>query len=363
MHSLQPDYLARLRFDSQHMGTLRALGEYRGKQQLYVAQLPEVLKGLQQVAVVESTESSNRLEGIEVAPSRLKALVLKDAAPKNRSEQEVAGYRDALALIHESGAHMPFAEGTVRQLHGLLYRYMPQPGGAWKATNNDIIERHPDGSTRVRFRPVPAHLTPQAMSELVERYRFALSQHLADPLVLVPLVVLDFLCIHPFADGNGRTARLLTLQLLYHFDCAVGRYISLERIFEDGKQSYYQTLEASSQGWHQGQHDVAPWLGYFWGALLRAYREFEERVGQIEHGRGAKGERVRAEVLRRMQPFSISELEDACPGVSRDMVRLVLRAMKTEGLIVPTGKGRGAKWVRRLDRSSGPAGDDRLNVS
>ena len=348
MQSLQPDYLTSLRFDAQQLGTLRALGEYRGKQQLYVAQSPEVLSGLRQVAVVESTESSNRLEGIEVAPSRLKALVLKDAAPKSRSEQEVAGYRDALALVHESGEHMPFNEGTVQQLHGMLYRYMPQPGGVWKATNNDIVERHPDGGTRIRFRPVPAHLTPMAMAmtDLVGGYRHALDQHLADPLVLVPLVVLDFLCIHPFADGNGRTARLLTLQLLYHFDCAVGRYISLERIFEESKESYYETLEASSQGWHEGRHDIAPWLGYFWGALLRAYKEFEERVGQIEHRRGAKGDRVRAEVLKRTLPFSISELEDACPGVGRDMVRLVLRAMKSEGLIAPTGKGRGAKWVR-----------------
>lgn len=346
MQSLQPDYLTSLRFDAQQLGTLRALGEYRGKQQLYVAQSPEVLSGLRQVAVVESTESSNRLEGIEVAPSRLRALVLKDAAPKSRSEQEVAGYRDALALVHESGEHMPFNEGTVQQLHGMLYRYMPQPGGVWKATNNDIVERHPDGSTRIRFRPVPAHLTPMAMIDLVGRYRHALDQHLADPLVLVPLVVLDFLCIHPFADGNGRTARLLTLQLLYHFDCAVGRYISLERIFEESKESYYETLEASSHGWHEGRHDIAPWLGYFWGALLRAYKEFEERVGRIEHGRGAKGDRVRAEVLKRTLPFSISELEDACPGVSRDMVRLVLRTMKSEGLIAPTGKGRGAKWVR-----------------
>lgn len=346
MHSLQPAYLQSLRFDAQQLGTLRALGEYRGKQRLYVVQSPEVLSGLQQVAVVESTESSNRLEGIEVAPHRLKALVLKDATPKSRSEQEVAGYRDALALIHESGDQMPFSEGTVLQLHSMLYRYMPQPGGVWKATNNDIVERHPDGSTRIRFRPVPAHLTPMAMADLVSGYRQALDLHLADPLVLVPLVVLDFLCIHPFADGNGRTARLLTLQLLYHFDCAVGRYISLERIFEESKESYYETLEASSQGWHEGQHDIAPWLGYFWGALLRAYKEFEERVGQIEHGRGAKGDRVRAEVLKRALPFSISELEDACPGVSRDMVRLVLRAMKAEGLIAPTGKGRGAKWVR-----------------
>ena len=345
MPSLAPEYLSRLRFDAQQIAALRALGEQRGKQQLYMAQSPEVLQSLKSVAVVESAESSNRLEGVVVAAARLKPLVLKNATPQNRSEQEVAGYRDALALIHESGHAMPVNGSVLQQLHTTLYRYMPQPGGQWKATNNDIVERHPDGSTRIRFRPVPAHLTPQAMADWANSYAQALAQNLADPLVIVPLAVLDFLCIHAFPDGNGRVARLLTLQLLTHFDYAVGRYISLERIFEDSKDSYYATLEASSQNWHQGQHNAGPWLDYFWGTLLRAYKEFEDRVGTIERGRGAKGERVRAEVLKRSLPFSISELEQACHGISRDTVRLVLREMKAEGLIAPTGKGRGAKWT------------------
>ena len=351
MHSLLPDYLAQLRFDTLQLATLRALGEYRGKQLLYVAQSPEALSDLRQVAVVESTESSNRLEGVVVAADRLRSLVLKNATPRSRSEQEVAGYRDALGLIHESAEQMPFSEGTILQLHGILYRYMPQAGGRWKATNNDIIERHPDGSSRIRFRPVAAHLTPIAMADMVSGYRMALDQHLADPLVLVPLVILDFLCIHPFPDGNGRMARLLTLQLLYHFDYAVGRFISLERIFEESKESYYQTLEASSQGWHEGTHDITPWLNYFWGALLRAYREFEERVGTIERGYGTKGDRVRAAILKRQRPFSISDIEEACPGISRDTVRMVLRTLKAEGLILPSGKGRGAKWQHTLPQS------------
>jgi Fic family protein len=346
MHSLAPDFLVNLRYDGLQIATMRALGEYRGKQQLYFAQSPEVLSDLRQIAVIESTESSNRLEGVVVPKDRLRSLVVKNATPKSRSEQEVAGYRDVLALIHESADHMPFSEGVVRQLHTMLYRYMPQAGGQWKATNNDIVEKHPDGTVRVRFRPVPAHLTSMAMADLVEMYRAANDRHLADPLVLIPLSVLDFLCIHPFPDGNGRVARLVTLLLLYQCDYAVGRYISLERIFEESKESYYETLEASSQGWHEGQHDVRPWLDYFWGALLRAYREFEERVGTIERGRGAKGDRVRAEVNKRMMPFSISEIEQACPGISRDTVRMVLRAMKAEGLIASTGKGRGAKWVK-----------------
>lgn len=352
MHSLKPTYLAGLRFDTRQLSTLRALGEYGGKQRLYVAQSREALSDLRQIAVIESTESSNRLEGVVVAANRLKSLVLKNATPKSRSEQEVAGYRDALGLIHESAEQMPFSEGIILQLHSILYRYMPQSGGHWKASNNDIIERHPDGTSRIRFRPAAAHLTSMAMTGLVGHYRTALDQHLADPLVLVPLAILDFLCIHPFPDGNGRMARLLTLQLLYHFDYTVGRFISLERIFEESKESYYETLEASSQNWHDAAHDISPWLDYFWGALLRAYKEFEERVGTIERGRGAKGDRVRAEILKRNLPFSISEIEQACPGVSRDMVRLVLRTMKAEGLIAPTGKGRGAKWINFTQQAS-----------
>ena len=346
MHSLSPEFLSGLRYDGLQMATLRSIGEYQGKQQLYFTQSSEVLSDLQQIAVIESTESSNRLEGVVVAKNRLKSLVIKNATPQSRSEQEIAGYRDALALIHESAERMPFSENMILQLHAMLYRYMPQLGGHWKATNNDIIEKHPDGSMRVRFRPVAAHLTPMAMADLVGSYATADNGHLADPLVLVPLCVLDFLCIHPFPDDNGRIARLLTSLLLYRHDYAVGRFISLERIFEESKESYYETLEASSQGWHEAKHDVRPWLNYFWGALLRAYKEFEERVGNIERGRGAKGDRVRNAILKRTMPFSISDIENACPGISRDMVRVILRAMKAEGVIMPMGKGRSAKWQR-----------------
>jgi Fic family protein len=354
LRSLTPDFLSTLRYNGLQVATLRALGEYRGKQQLFVAQSPEILNDLKQLAVIESTESSNRLEGVVVAAARLKSLVIKNADPKSRSEQEIAGYRDALSLIHEAAEGMPISEGVIRQLHGLLYRYLPQDGGEWKATNNDIIERHPDGSSRIRFQPVAAHLTPIAMVDMVAQYRKALDQNLADPLVIVPLVILDFLCIHPFSDGNGRVARLITLLLLYQFDYRVGRFISLERIFEDSKESYYETLEVSSQGWHEGRHDVQPWLDYFWGALLRAYKEFEVRVGTIDKRHGGKSDRVRVEALKRILPFSITELEEACPGVSRDTVRMVLRSLKAEGLIESTGKGRSAKWIKPSGVDSQP---------
>ena len=346
LHSLTLQYLERLRFDAEQAATLRAVGEYRGKQALYYVQAPEVLKGLREIAAIESSESSNRLEGVIIPSKRLKALVKQNTLPKDRSEQEVAGYRDALALIHESARAMRFTPNLILQLHSTLYRFMSSPGGRWKATDNEIIERHPDGTVRVRFKATPAHLTPIAMEQLSAGYAAAIEVVHRDPLIVIPLVILDFLCIHPFTDGNGRVGRLLTLMLLYHFDYEVGRYISIERVYEATKESYYETLEASSQGWHEARHDPYPWLNYFWGVLLRAYREFEERVGEVRSGRGAKAKQVREAVLARRAPFAISDIEAACAGVSRDTVRLVLRVMRKEGMIASTGKGRSAKWLR-----------------
>jgi len=345
VHSLTDDYLARLRFNPEQAATLRAIGEYRGKQELFYRQAPEVLAGLLEVARIESSESSNRLEGVNVPADRIRRLVVHQAQPRNRSEQEVAGYRDALALIHESGRDMAFTPNVLLQLHGMLYRYMPNPGGRWKPTDSDIVEHRPDGTSRVRFRPVAAHLTPTAMDRLTANYAAATQKHDLDSLIVVPLAILDFLCIHPFADGNGRMSRLLTLMLLYHFNYEVGRYISIERVYEETKEGYYEMLETSSQGWHEGQHDPNPWLNYFWGVLLRAYREFEERVGEVRKGRGSKSEQVREAVLAKQALFSISEVEADCPGVSRETVRNVLREMSREGLIASTGKGRSAKWV------------------
>jgi Fic family protein len=346
LHSLTPKYLDRLRFDAQQGATLRAIGEYRGKQELFYRQAPEVLKGLREIAAIESSESSNRLEGVIVPANRLKALMARNATPRDRSEQEVAGYRDALALIHELAREMQFTPNVILQLHSTLYRFMATPGGRWKSTDNEIIEKHPDGTVRVRFKATPAHLTPMAMEDLATGYTAAIETAHRDPLIVVPLTILDFLCIHPFADGNGRVARLLTLMLLYHFDYEVGRYISIERVYEATKESYYETLEASSHRWHDGRHDPYPWLNYFWGVMLHAYREFEERVGAVRSGRGAKAQQVREAVLARTAPFSISDIEAVCAGVSRDTVRLVLRVLKKEGLIASTGKGRSAKWIR-----------------
>lgn len=346
MASLLEEYLKSLSFSQEQMATLHSLGEHRGRQELFIKQSPEALESLKQVAIIESSESSNRLEGIIVPHDRIEALVLKNTTPRNRSEQELAGYRDALALIHESNKYMDFSTNVILQIHSMLYRYMPGQGGRWKMTDNEIVEKNSDGSIkRVRFKATPAVTTPFAMQELAQNYTKAIHAWQQEPLIIIPLAILDFLCVHPFSDGNGRTARLLTLMLLYHFEYQVGKYISLERIFEESKETYYETLEYCSQGWHDNKHDVMPWLNYFWGALIRSYKEFEERVGTLRSGRGAKGDQVVEAIKRRLGPFAISDIESECPGVSRDMIRNVLRKLRDENVILPQGKGRAAKWL------------------
>jgi Fic family protein len=347
MHSLTPDYLSRIVLTPEQGSTLNKIGEYKGKQDLFAHQTPEALNVLRKVAVVESSECSNRLEGITAPHKRIEALVRKSTTPKNRSEQEIAGYRDALNLIHESAAHMDCSVSVCLQLHSMLTRYLPEDGGSWKMSNNEIVERNPNGSVhRVRFKTVSAVTTPQAMKQLTECYKTNIQDLRKEPLLIIPLTVLDFLCIHPFSDGNGRVSRLLTLMMLYHFNYDVGRYISLERIFEQSKETYYESLEASSRNWHRGKHDPNPWLNYFWGTLLCAYSEFEERVGAIAEGRGTKTELIRQAVTRRIGPFAISDIESDCPGISRDMVRVVLRQLRDESIISSHGKGRGAKWMK-----------------
>jgi Fic family protein len=343
-NSLQPSYLANLALSLADGAAMRKLGDFRGRQELYVKQQPQTLAGLRTVALIESADSSNRLEGIVAPLARLKALVNRTAEPRNRSEQEIAGYRDALDLIHQSAEDIPVSTNVIKQLHQQLYSYLPQDGGEWKSIDNEIIEKDDKGNVvRVRFKAVPAVATPQAMEDLVENHNRAIADG-TDPLIAIPLMILDFLCIHPFRDGNGRVARLLTLQLLYQAGYDVGRYISLEHLYEKSSQSYYDTLEESSHGWHEGQHDVMPWVTYFWGILNRAYEDFEERVGTVHSGRGSKSQRVREAVERKIKPFSVVEIERDCPDVSRDTIRAVLREMKKEGRVRAEGRGPGARW-------------------
>ncbi len=346
MHSLQPAFLADLGFGARDVATLRALGEYRGKRVLYAGQRPETLAVLHAEALIESTDSSNRLEGITTPAVRLMALIEHITTPRDRSEQEIIGYRDALESIHKRGRKMPVTVNVIRQLHQTLYHLTPDKGGQWKVADNEFVEKDVQGNiTRVLFKALPAKATPQAMDDLIVGYKQAITEG-NDPMVIIPLAVLDFVCIHPFRNGSGRVARLLTLLLLYHAGYEVGQYISLQRLCEKYRESYYDALELSSQGWDQGEHDVLPWLNYFWGVLVEAYKEFEERVGQFDGARRSKSEHVREAVGRKVSPFKIVDLERDCPGVSRETIRLVLREMKAEGLVRAEGRGRGARWIK-----------------
>jgi Fic family protein len=345
MKSFEHGVLERQPLTMELLRTARLLGEYKGKQELYRQQSPEVLETLRQVAIIQSTESSNRIEGVVVPADRLKALMAQKTTPRNRSESEVAGYRDVLSTVHASHEHIPLTPNVVLQLHRDLFQFVPQEGGRWKVTENQIVERHPDGTVIVRFQPVPPWQTPMFMEELCQRFNERWQQGDVEPLLLVPTLVLDFLCVHPFSDGNGRMARLLTVLLLYQAGYEVVRFISLERIIEQTRETYYDALEASSRGWHEAQHDLTPWWNYFLGVLLAAYREFEERVGLLTTTRGAKSEMVRLAIERLPQPFSISDLERVCPSVSRPLIRKVLNELKGKH-IRPVGRGAGAKWER-----------------
>jgi len=347
MRSLNLKFMESLRLSPVQASALRKIGEYQGMQALFARQTPEVLESLRRVARIESSESSNRIEGVTAPPDRVRALVLEDTKPRDRSEQEIAGYRDALETIHESADYLALSIHTVKQLHAKMFSYQPDEGGQWKRIDNKIIEANEDGSIKeIRFEPVSAVDTEGAMEELIRNYDLAINQYHLEPLIVVPLAILDFLCIHPFLDGNGRMSRLLTLLLLYHGDFQVGRYISLERIIEDSKATYYESLKASSAKWHEGAHDPHPWINYFWGVLLHAYDEFEDRVGEIRSKKLSKTEQIRMAVERKVGLFAISEIEEECPHISRDMIKLVLRDLRDAGVIAVKGKGRGARWIR-----------------
>jgi Fic family protein len=324
---------------------LADLGEFRGKQTLYTRQSPQRLKTLREHALVESAVSSNRIEGVMVETRRVRELILGTPLLRDRDEEEVRGYRDALALIHEKGSELPVTENCIRRLHSLA-RGQIWDAGRYKEKDSDIIERSADGSERVRFRPVPALATPTAMAGLVADWATCLEEAWVHPLVALAAFNLDFLCIHPFRDGNGRVSRLLLLLQCYHLGYEVGRYISLERLIEDNKARYYETLEQSSLGWHEGAHDPWPYVNYLLYILKSAYREFVERVGDVQAPRGSKTEQVLAAIRRLPTEFTLTQLEQACPGVSRDMVRRVLGSERGKS-VECVGRGPGAKWIRR----------------
>jgi len=325
---------------------LADLAEARGKQELFTRQSPQKLKVLREHALIESAVSSNRIEGVEVDQSRVGTLIFGKPALRDRDEEEIRGYRDALRIVHEGGAKLPISETTIKRLHKLC-RGDIWDAGRYKERDVDIIRTYPDGRSRVRFKTVPAKQTPKSMAETMELWRRGLREKWVHPLILLAALNLDFLCIHPFRDGNGRASRLLLLQSLYHCGFEVGRYISLERLIEENKERYYETLEQCSQGWHEAKHDPWPYLNYLLFILTLACKEFEQSVGAVKPPRGEKTGLVEDLIERQTGPFRISDLQRECPGVSVDMIRHVLKRLKGKK-VECLGRGRAAQWEKMM---------------
>jgi Fic family protein len=324
---------------------LADLGESKGKYELYTRQSPQKLKALREHALIESAVSSNRIEGVEVDKSRIGTLIFGKPALRDRDEEEVRGYRDALKLIHESGAKLPISEATIKKLHKLC-RGEIWDAGIYKEKNVDIIQKYADGRSRVRFKSVPAKQTPRAMVEMVELWERGLREKWLHPLVLTAALNLDFLCIHPFRDGNGRVSRLLFLLACYHCGLEVGRYISLERLVEENKERYYEVLEQSSQRWHDGKHDPWPTMNFLLFILTQAGKEFEQRMGQLKAARGEKTALVETAIVRQPGDFAVSDLQKECPGVGLDLIRRILARLQKEKKVRSLGTGRSAKWQK-----------------
>lgn len=279
MMSFRGSRLSNLQLPVNSVWLLTDIAEAKGRQDLFTRQAPQLLETLRETALVQSVESSNRIEGVTVAPERLVPLVVGNARPLDRSEEEIQGYRRALDLIHAEAPDLPVTPELLQRLHGIIQEGSGD-AGQWKRVSNEIIELREGAPPLVRFRPVSVEETPAAVEELCLVYRHAVNQGIAPPLVSVAALVFDFLCIHPFRDGNGRVSRLLTLLALYQYGYEVGRYISLERLIEETRSDYYDVLRRSSEGWHEGRHDLLPWLNYFLAVLKRAYRELERRAGE-----------------------------------------------------------------------------------
>jgi len=327
---------------------LTRLHECRGRQELFIETEADVLTALLEVAKIQSTDASNRIEGIYTTDERLRALVQDKVQPRNRNEEEISGYRDVLASIHESYEYIAPRPNNILQLHRNLYSFSSSAvGGVYKNSDNIIAEKHADGTETVRFSPVPAFQTPDAMEQLCSRYNEAIEAGTYDPLVLMPMFILDILCIHPFNDGNGRMSRLLTLLLLYRAEFFVGKYISIEKLIEKTKDSYYEALQVSSQNWHENGNDYLPFLKYMLGIVVKAYNEFEDRVAYLRYRKMSKPERIKAVIDRTPGKITKKEIAQACPDISLTTIERTLADMVKAGYIEKVGSGRLTSYVKK----------------
>ena len=332
------------------MNLVSAIHEYRGKQELFIEAKPDVLQAMLEIAKIQSTGASNRIEGIYTSEERLAALVKSKAEPRNRSEQEIAGYREVLSLIHDSYDYMVPRTNVILQLHRDLYQFSPASyGGSFKNSDNVIAEIDSSGQSRVRFQPLSAFETPDAVERLTNTFVEAVRTEKYDPLLLVPLFILDFLCIHPFNDGNGRMSRLLTLLLLYRSGYIVGKYISVEMIIEKTKETYYEVLQESSAGWYEGKNAYLPFVKYYLEVILSAYKEFSARVQLMQDRSLSKPERIRRLFANTLQKLSKGMILEKCPDISASTVEATLAALVKEGYIIKIGAGKTTAYIRNTD--------------
>ena len=326
--------------------TIAKIHEYKGKQELYVKNYPDVLDKMIDVAKIQSTKSSNAIEGIYTNDARLNELMNKKTEPRNRNEEEIAGYRHVLDIIHENYAYIEFNKNDILTLHNQLYSYSyVNYKGKFKTLDNTIMEVDKLGNRKVRFQPVSSFETENYFDKMVGAYKKAVEANIP-ALILIPVLIHDFLCIHPFDDGNGRMSRLLTLLLLYKFGYFVGRYISIEMLIEESKESYYEELKRSSEKWHTGENDEIPFIRYMLGVLLKAYEECDDRFNLIGNEKLTSPERVLSVIQRSLEPLSKKDIMIICPDISQRTIERALKELYDNSKIKQVGSGRSTKYIK-----------------
>lgn len=326
---------------------IAGIHEHKGRQELFLEADIDELKTLLEVALIQSTGASNRIEGIYTTDKRLKELVEQKAEPRNRSEQEIAGYREVLATIHESYEYIVPRPNLILQLHRDLYSYSQSAvGGSYKNADNVIAETDEEGRQKTRFIPVPAFQTAEAMEEMCRAFLEAWEADHMDKLLLIPMFILDFLCIHPFNDGNGRMSRLLTVLLYYKAGYLVGKYISMEMLIERTKETYYEALQASSIGWHENENSYEPFVKYYLGIIQKAYNEFESRVEHLKNRSLSKPERIKAMIDQKVGKITKKEIMETCPDISKTTIERTLTDLVKSGYIAKVGSGPAIGYVR-----------------
>lgn len=334
------------KWDSEILGLIAAIYKEAGKQELYLKQRPDELEKLVEIAKIQSTEASNAIEGIVTTNARIKQLVEEKTTPKNRDEQEIAGYRDVLNIIHESFDAIPITPNYILQLHKIMYSHMNNPmAGRTKSVQNYISATYPDGHTEILFTPLAPYETPEALDKICEEYNRVIGNFEAEPLITVPVFIHDFLCIHPFNDGNGRMSRLLTTLLLYRNGFYVGKYISLEAKIAQNKDLYYDALNRSQSGWHEGTEDVLPFIKYILGTILAAYKEFEDRFSIVEEKLPAL-DMVRIAAQNKIGKFNKQDIRELCPSLSVSSIEGALRKLVNSGELKREGSGKATHYIR-----------------